>query len=337
MIHFGFYQSPGQYAYRDLIRDTWKDQVAHGMTTATINPNDDVFGGKAGGVGPARYIDGMMDAGLVSVDCPLVFSESAHAIRTAEGRATRPWPELLRAGRDEPTPATIDEVVGARYDADELGLRVASAVAAYNLTATAHHDQLGKVVIGDLIDVWQISASTWDVEIVKKGRGQGKEIWAYWCMPQTDADAARIRYLAGLWAWKMKPRCLLLWAYVHHTDTRVLPNGTLCREPSDDFSYVIPTVDGPRETPGYAAYAEGIKDCRALEALDAAGTDGDWLCALRASIPDRVAAFPAPVPRTDFDAIRARALRLGASQQVEPVIDDRDLDLPARGAFGRMP
>jgi hypothetical protein len=335
MVHFGFYQSPSQYAYQDLIRDTWIDQVAHGMTTAAINSNNGVlFGGGDGGVGPARYVEGLLDIGLISTDCPVVCAGAGNSIRTMQGIATREWPDIVMAGRDEPTPDTIDEVVRARFDADQFGLRVSSAVASYNLTATANHDQLGKVVIGDLIDDWVISASTWDDNIVKKGLAEGKTIGAYWCLPNLDSDADRIRYLVGLWAWKTKPRCLLLWAYVHVSTTRLLPNGELQRAPVDEFSYVIPTVNGPQETPGYAAYAEGIKDCRALEALEAAGTDDDWLCSLRASISERVPSWPVPVSRTDFDTIRARALRV--DEPVEEIKEDnRDSEFPERGSFGR--
>jgi hypothetical protein len=325
------------YAYPDLYPATWVDQVTHGMNTAVVSANgDDLFGAKEDQTGFSRQIEGMLDAGLISPDCPVLASSlDSQKIRKAESRATRPWPELLRGSRDEPKPEHIEEVIGMAHEANEMGLRTATAVAAHNLLAPCNSRQYGNTTIADWLDVVIISASTWDDDIVSKLVDKGKEVWAYWCQPNADNDAARIRYLAGLWAWKTKPQCMLFWAYTHQAQTRVTPRGEVQHAAGDDFSYVIPTVDGPRETPGYAALAEGIKDHLALDALEANGEGQEryWLTAMQASIPARMPAFPAPVPRTDLDSIRSYAL--GKPEEKKPTNEKyRDPDLPAAGMLG---
>lgn len=304
-VHHGFYQTPSRYAYPDRGPVYWKDQAEAGMTTAVVSGNGSNHYGPTTATGFARTMHMMLESGVVDPDFPvLALSMGARPCYDAHLQAQRPWPELIIGNVDEPNPTRRAAVEAEYKEAHRMGFRSGTAIAGYNLKG-----------LGEFLDVWIVGAPTWQADTEALAKEHDAELWSYWSY-ETTGDSARCRYYFGVWTWARRVKCSLVWAYTHDAGTMVRPDGTRVTAKDDHNSYAVPTAYGlPLHTPGYQGLSEGIKDCRALEAAERDGGKEcrKWLAELRASVPTAMPLPGKPLPATDLDAMRERALELSAA------------------------
>ena len=298
----GFYQNPGRFAYPDQAPIYWQDQADSGMTTAVVSGSGaSHYGPDTGGIGFARMMNMMLKAGLIDPAFPvLALSMGARPCYDAILQAKQPWPELIVGNVDEPNPTKRAAVESEYKEAHRMGFRSGTAISGYDLT--------GPDGLMDVLDLWIVSANTWQSNLEELAEEHEADLWSYWTYETTGAPP-RCRYYFGLWTWARRVSCSLVWAYTHVASTMVRPDGTRVTG-EDSHSYAIPTAYGkPLHTPGYDGLIEGIKDCRALEAAERNGGPQchAWLAELRASISLQMPKPGRLLSRTDFDSIRKQA------------------------------
>ena len=181
--HHGFYQTPGRYAYPDQAPVYWQDQAESGMTTATISGNGADHYGQPIAVGFARMMSMMLKAGVVDPDFPvLALSMGARPCYDARLQAKQRWPELIVGNVDEPNPSLRAAVEAEYKEAHRMGFRSGTAIAGYYVKE-----------LGDLLDVWIVSAHTWQPDLDALAEEQDAELWSYWSYESTG-DPERCRY-----------------------------------------------------------------------------------------------------------------------------------------------
>jgi hypothetical protein len=341
MIHFGFYSALGRFAYPFRYREVYGHMAELGMTTGTVEGGYAQLCPQEPQVGMVLQVEAMMDAGLARPGEPMLFIADTDVIRAAMRAKERklkeslpvaesnprliydamqrsnrlPWPAPVLHIADDPAPVAgmLDWLARERLKAHNCHFQVGGNLAGYFLMeAKTVREGEPPQTLGEQLDVWIVTAKTWQQDTAKNARAFGKRLWAL----HTDGSTGsyeRMRYL-GLWAWANGPEQVLVWSWTHTAETMVRCDGSLCVPKDDHHTYAIPSPDGWHDTPGLLGYAQGVKDCRAIEAAEQAGLPAvtAYLADLRRSVPF---AFPRegrplPAPEVRGEAVVAQLEKL---------------------------
>ena len=306
MVRHGFYQSLNRAAYPHRFLDYMEEQGRDGFSAGALDC--------AGQLCPtdvpasiALQINGALDAGLAFPGEPLLVQADPGQLYAAHQLATRPWPELVTANIDDPSPEQIHHVIAYTKDAHRSYFRSSMFVHG-GLLREAKKNEPEQGLLGETADIWIIQAHTWQHDTEKNAKALGKELWAaYACEATGSYDT--MRYLSGLWCWAHKPKQLLVWAYTHTGETMVRPNGAISKPTGDQHSYVIPKCDGTTmKTPGYDGYVAGMQDCRLLEAAENS-TDPkvqEYIKFVRGSVPPAMLRPGKTLPALQGDEMRSK-------------------------------
>ena len=277
---FGFYTDPGRYAYPKQWRKCLRLLAAYGLNVAIgqpVYPYDDP-NAPARPVNATRYskaqadkfigqflaksLDTSVEEGLfrgVGGSSTLVYSMDpenvAHAFEY--GKHVDRWPKLYFGNMDEPfLPQHFKKV---REMADEW--HRAGYLNGTSLEAASAFQ------VGDCLDLWIVQVKDFSETIKEYGKRCGAEVWVY-SAAMRGTNAPMHRYLTGVWAWAMRPRGVMLWAFTHEAGSRIDPDGTWMVRGVNE--HALATPDGPLPTVGLEGYRDGIVDYRILRDLERA-------------------------------------------------------------------
>jgi hypothetical protein len=278
-IGYGLYTDSARYP--DPLREPEydADMAAHGCNTLTPYarelPAEFGVDNTSSAVLLAWHIDTAIDAGLVDLRFPLLcLSIGPDQLGLARQYARHEWPELVGYNNDEPAPSARQAVEECSAQWHAAGFRTGTAITLESALAA-----------GGSLDIWVLLMETVSREAIAVCVDQGKEQWLYNCVLR-GSNAALERYYAGVYAWAVKPRVCLSWAYTHDPESRIRRDGTwnLTRY----YGKAAAERDGaPLPTVALEGTQEGIIDSRLLQELERRNTpEGNaYLARLREQVP----------------------------------------------------
>jgi len=277
---FGFYTDPGRYAYPEQWRHCLRLLADYGLNIAIAQPvypfgdptaparpvNDTKYSKDQLDQYVGQFLARSLDIGVeerlfrgVGGSSTLVYSMSPDQVphAFAHGKHVDRWPKLYFGNFDEPfLPQHFEKT---RVEAEKWHR------AGY-LTGTSL-EAASAFQVGDCLDLWIVQVREFNETVKEYGRRRGAEVWVY-SAAMRGTNAPMHRYLTGVWAWAMKPRGIMLWAFTHEAASRITPDGTWMVRGVNE--HAVATPDGPLPTVGLEGYRDGIVDYRILQDLEQA-------------------------------------------------------------------
>lgn len=307
-VGFGFYMSPGRFAYPQHEAAYYKLAAQAGANTLAAQacpvPGQP---GRTNAQRLARQLNRAGEAGLLRPHVPVQTTGiDVRELPTAQALATCQWPELIAQGPEESNPRDALRCKRRRFQANALGYRLGTTTSDYFVEALAP--------AADIV-IWQAQSAS--LHNIARCRDLGAERWAFHSELTNQQNAPLKRYAWGVWAYRLQARCNLIWAFADVQGEVV-------------YGQCAETQDGPLTTPALEGLREGTVDYRALQALAATVPEGaEWIAHTlsRVLLPfwpdgyhppgydvtgnyrDEQVMRGAQLPHIDMDRVRALALQ----------------------------